>query len=98
MQLKALFEVDRRERAALLIAFVYFFGLLTSYYMLRSVREAMGVRIGPEFYNWLYTGSFLCMLLAQPLYGALVSRFARLLHVHSDLSGIRVLLRNQSFP
>lgn len=77
MQLKALFEVDRRERAALLIAFVYFFGLLTSYYMLRSVREAMGVRIGPEFYNWLYTGSFLCMLLAQPLYGALVSRFAR---------------------
>lgn len=77
MHLKALFEVDRRERAALLIAFVYFFGLLTSYYMLRSVREAMGVRIGPEFYSWLYTGSFLCMLLAQPIYGALVSRYAR---------------------
>lgn len=81
MQLKALFEVDRRERAALLIAFTYFFGLLTSYYMLRSVREAMGVRIGPEYYNWLYTGSFLCMLLAQPLYGALVSRFARRIFV-----------------
>lgn len=77
MQLKALFEIDRRERAALLIAFVYFFGLLTSYYMLRSVREAMGVRIGPEYYNWLYTASFFCMLLAQPVYGALVSRFAR---------------------
>jgi len=77
MQLKALFEIDRRERAALLIAFVYFFGLLTSYYMLRSVREAMGVRFGPEHYNWLYTGTFLCMLLAQPVYGALVSRFSR---------------------
>ena len=77
MQLRALFEIDRRERAALLIAFVYFFGLLTSYYMLRSVREAMGVRFGPEHYNWLYTGTFLCMLLAQPVYGALVSRFAR---------------------
>jgi ATP:ADP antiporter, AAA family len=77
MQLRALFEVDRRERAALLIAFIYFFGLLSSYYMLRSVREAMGVRIGPEYYSWLYTGSFLCMLLAQPLYGALVSRYAR---------------------
>ena len=63
MQLKALFEIDRRERAALLIAFVYFFGLLTSYYMLRSVREAMGVRFGPEHYNWLYTGTFLCMVL-----------------------------------
>lgn len=77
MQLKALFEIDRRERAALLLAFVYFFGLLTSYYMLRSVREAMGVRFGPELYNWLYTGTFACMLLAQPVYGALVSRFAR---------------------
>ena len=73
MQLKALFEIDRRERAALLLAFVYFFGLLTSYYMLRSVREAMGVRFGPELYNWLYTGTFVCMLLAQPVYGALVS-------------------------
>ena len=38
MQLRALFEIDRRDGAALLIAFVYFFGLLTSYYMLRSVR------------------------------------------------------------
>jgi AAA family ATP:ADP antiporter len=81
MQLRALFEIDRRERAALLIAFVYFFGLLTSYYMLRSVREAMGVRFGPEHYNWLYTGTFVCMLLAQPLYGALVSRFSRRIFV-----------------
>ena len=77
MQLRELFAIDRRERAALLIAFVYFFGLLTSYYMLRSVREAMGVRFGPEHYNWLYTGTFACMLLAQPVYGALVSRFPR---------------------
>lgn len=81
MQLRALFEIDRRERAALLIAFVYFFGLLTSYYMLRSVREAMGVRYGPEHYNWLYTGTFFCMFLAQPVYGALVSRFARRIFV-----------------
>lgn len=74
---QALFEVDRRERAALLIAFAYFFGLLTSYYMLRSVREAMGVRFGPEWYNWLYTGTFVCMLASQPVYGLLVSKLAR---------------------
>jgi len=81
MQLRALFAVQRHERAALLIAFLYFFGLLTSYYMLRSVREAMGVRVGPEYYNWLYTGTFLCMLLAQPLYGHLVSRYSRRIFV-----------------
>ena len=77
MQLRALFAIERQERGALAIAFLYFFGLLTSYYMLRSVREAMGVRFGPEHYNWLYTGTFLCMLLAQPLYGRLISRFPR---------------------
>jgi ATP:ADP antiporter, AAA family len=79
--LAALFAIDRRERAALLLAFLYFFGLLTSYYMLRSVREAMGVRFGPENYSWLYTGTFLVMLLAQPVYGALVSRWPRRLFI-----------------
>jgi AAA family ATP:ADP antiporter len=77
MPLRDLFAIDRRERAALLIAFFYFFGLLTSYYMLRSVREAMGVRYGPENYSWLYTTTFVCMLIAQPIYGVLVSRYAR---------------------
>lgn len=81
MSFRDLFAIDRRERAALLIAFLYFFGLLTSYYMLRSVREAMGVRYGPENYSWLYTTIFACMLLAQPVYGALVSRFARRIFV-----------------
>lgn len=75
--LAAWFAIERRERAALVLAFLYFFGLLTSYYMLRSVREAMGVRYGPENYSWLFTGTFLVMLLAQPVYGALVSRFPR---------------------
>ncbi len=77
MSFRDLFAIDRHERAALAIAFLYFFGLLTSYYMLRSVREAMGVRHGPENYSWLYTTIFVCMVIAQPLYGALVARFAR---------------------
>jgi AAA family ATP:ADP antiporter len=75
--LSALFEIDRRERAAVLLAFLYFFTLLTSYYMLRSVREAFGVRVGPEHYDVLYTTTFACMLLVQPLYGFLVSRYPR---------------------
>lgn len=75
--LGALFEIDRRERAAVVLAFLYFFTLLTSYYMLRSVREAFGVRIGPEHYDVLYTAAFACMLVVQPIYGWLVSRFPR---------------------
>ncbi len=65
------------ERAALAWSFVYFFSLLCAYGLLRPLREEMGVRHGVERLQWLFTGTFLCMLLAQPVYGALVSRFER---------------------
>lgn len=81
LRLSQLFEIDRGERQALIVAFFYFFALLASYYMLRSVREAMGVRFGPERYAGLYSATFACMLVAQPIYGALVSRFPRRIFV-----------------
>src|SRR5690606_10530823 len=43
----------------------------------RPLREEMGVRYGVDRLQWLFTGTFTCMLLAQPLYGAIVSRFER---------------------
>ncbi len=69
--------VARDERPALAWSFVYFFALLCAYGLLRPLREEMGVRYGVDRLQWLFTGTFVCMLLAQPLYGALVSRFER---------------------
>src|SRR3546814_4152807 len=55
-------------------AFAYFFFLLTGYYVLRPVRDALG---STQNLQWLFTGTFIAMLLLQPLYGALVSRYTR---------------------
>ena len=82
----------------LLWAFLYFFCLLSGYYVLRPVREAMaasadaqavfplaligffaerGLDIASFTLQVLFTATFLIMLLLQPVYGALVSRYPR---------------------
>ncbi|MEO5962648.1 MAG: MFS transporter, partial [Thermomonas sp.] len=86
------------ESPALLWSFLYFFCLLSGYYVLRPVREAMGASsdmatVFPlgmiEFFaargmplkdlslQVLFTMTFLIMLVLQPVYGALVSRYPR---------------------
>lgn len=62
---------------ALLWSFAYFFCLLASYYILRPLRDEMGVAGGVRNLQWLFTGTFLVMLAAVPLYGALVARLPR---------------------
>jgi ATP:ADP antiporter, AAA family len=92
------FRAALSDSPPLLWAFLYFFCLLSGYYVLRPVREAMGASsdvaaIFPpqmiEFFaargmplkdftlQVLFTCTFLIMLLLQPVYGALVSRYPR---------------------
>jgi AAA family ATP:ADP antiporter len=65
------------EVRAMLWAFVYFFCLLSSYYILRPLRDESGVAAGVENLQWLFTGTFLVMLAAVPLFGILVTRVPR---------------------
>jgi len=79
-------------------ALLYFFSLLTGYYVLRPVRDAMGasndaLTVFPQaMIDWavargidlnqftlqiLFSGTFVIMLLLQPIYGLLVSRYPR---------------------
>jgi AAA family ATP:ADP antiporter len=62
---------------ALLWSFAYFFCLLAGYYILRPLRDEMGVAGGVRNLQWLFTATFLVMLAAVPLYGALVARLPR---------------------
>jgi AAA family ATP:ADP antiporter len=87
-----------RQTPALAWSFLYFFCLLSGYYVLRPVRDAMGAAseveavFPPAMISFfaaygiplkeltlqvLSTCSFVLILIAQPLYGMLVSRFAR---------------------
>lgn len=65
------------EMGALLWAWAYFFCLLTGYYMLRPVRETMGITGGYDNLPWLMTATLGAMALANPGFAALVSRFPR---------------------
>src|SRR6201989_672071 len=66
-----------QERAAALWSFAYFFTLLAGYYVLRPMRDQMGIPGGVRNLPWLFTATFLSLLIAQPLYGALVARLPR---------------------
>lgn len=65
------------ESAALLWSFGYFFCLLAGYYVLRPLRDEMGIAGGVRNLQWLFTATFFVMLAAVPLFGAVVARLPR---------------------
>ena len=65
------------EARALVWSFAYFFCLLAGYYVLRPLRDEMGIAGGVRNLQWLYTATFVVMLAAVPVFGALVTRLPR---------------------
>ena len=66
-----------QERAAALWSFGYFFALLAGYYVLRPLRDQMGIAGGVRNLPWLFTATFVTLVVAQPLYGVLVAKLPR---------------------
>lgn len=73
--LERLFDVRPREKKALLAAFLCAAAMFTAYSILRPVRETMGITSGVRNLPILFWATFACMLVVQPLYGWMVSRF-----------------------
>ncbi len=69
-----LVTVEEGEWRATLLAFAFFFFLLASYFILRSIRDAIGVAAGTSTLPWLFTGTLIATLLCNPLYATIVSR------------------------
>jgi len=70
-------NIKIEERAAVLWSFLYFFSLLCSYYIIRPIRDEMGVQGGVDNLQWLFTATFVAMLAIVPLFGWISSRFPR---------------------
>ena len=70
-------DVQKGEVTALLWSFGYFFLVLTAYYILRPIRDEMGVVGGVRNLAWLFTGTLIGTLLLHPVYTWLVSRLPR---------------------
>jgi AAA family ATP:ADP antiporter len=60
---------EPEEIPAVVAGFLLFFLLFAGYFMLRPVRETMGVAGGVDNLPWLFTGTFVTTLLVVPVYG-----------------------------
>jgi ATP:ADP antiporter, AAA family len=69
--------VKHEEWPAVFGAFTYFFCLLCGYYVLRPVRDEMGIQAGLKNLPWLFTATLVTMLVLVPVFGWLSSKFAR---------------------
>ncbi|TZF91764.1 NTP/NDP exchange transporter [Cognatilysobacter lacus] len=70
-------RVRHGEWPALLLSCVYFFCVLTAYYVIRPVREQLSAAVGSTQLPWFYAATFVVTLALTPLFAALVSRWRR---------------------
>lgn len=75
--LRSAVAVERSEVAALLTSFAMFFSVLAAYYIVRPVRDEIGVALGKDALHELFTVVFFVMLAAVPLFGWVASRVPR---------------------
>jgi AAA family ATP:ADP antiporter len=75
--LKKTVDVEPYEVKALILSMVYFFSLLCSYYIIRPIRDEMGIAGGIEYLQWLFSGTFIAMIALVPLFGWITSRYPK---------------------
>lgn len=75
--LRRLVAIEPHEVAAVAWAWLFFFSVLTAYYVIRPIRDDMGVAGGVQNLAWLFTGTLTGMALANPAFGFLATRYPR---------------------
>ncbi len=75
--IRQLFDFEKQELRIVVLSASYFFLLLCAYYILRPIREAMGIARSADDLPSLFLSTMLVTLVLAPVIGALVSRFKR---------------------
>ena len=70
-------DIRAGEGRAAALSFCYFFCVLAAYYIVRPIRDELGLVYGKAALQWNFLYVFLVMLAAVPLFGWVVSAFAR---------------------
>jgi AAA family ATP:ADP antiporter len=65
------------ERGTAVLSALAFFFVLTSYYIMRPVRDQLSGAVGSSQLPLFYGATFVAMLLLTPVFGAVVARFPR---------------------
>jgi ATP/ADP translocase len=91
--LRRLIDVTPAELPALGWCWLYIFSVLASYYILRPIRDQMGVAGGVNNLPWLFTGTLIVMLILNVPFSAVgAGRLGRALLFHLDF-GIQSFCR-----
>src|ERR1700742_2989884 len=75
--LNKIIDVRPNEVPALAWSWLYIFSLLSSYYIMRPIRDQMGVAGGVNNLQWLFTGTLVGMLVLNLPFSWLVKTFPR---------------------
>jgi len=75
--LSKIIDVRPSEVPALAWSWLYIFSLLSSYYIMRPIRDQMGVAGGVNNLQWLFTGTLIGMLVLNLPFSWLVQTFPR---------------------
>ena len=70
-------DVRREELPALLWCWLYIFAVLSSYYIMRPIRDEMGVAGGVNNLPWLFTGTLIGMVVVNLPFAWLVKTLPR---------------------
>ncbi|MCR0982085.1 NTP/NDP exchange transporter [Roseomonas populi] len=75
--LRRIIDVRPAEARALAWSWLYVFALFLAYYVLRPIRDELGVAGGVRNLPWLFTGTLLAMLAVNPLFAYAVRKWPR---------------------
>lgn len=75
--IQKLTDVKPHERALVGWSLLYIMTLFLAYYVLRPIRDELGVSSGVENLPWLFTGTLITMLALNPVYSYIVKRYSR---------------------
>ncbi|HEY5703963.1 MAG TPA: MFS transporter [Chthoniobacterales bacterium] len=75
--LQRIVEIRPGEARALFWSWLYVFALFLAYYVLRPIRDELGVTGGVSNLPWLFTGTLLALLAVNPLFAYVVRRWPR---------------------
>src|SRR3954463_4527516 len=68
-------DVRDGEIAAMAASFILFFCVLSSWFVIRPIRDEVAAASGVSKLPWLFAGTLTLTLLVNPLFSALVVRF-----------------------
>jgi AAA family ATP:ADP antiporter len=70
-------DIKPRELRSIAWSWLYFFSLLASTFVMRPLRDSMGLNGGADKYPWLFTGTLVAMVVVSPPFALLVTKLPR---------------------